>query len=230
MKIINFIILCIVISFSPIKSYSQEAEQGSANYIKVVVFGDSLVSGYQLNSKSNFKNTLEKKLHSQNYKSIRIYNGAVEEQTTEIALSRVDTVIKLRPDIVILALGSNDAFNNVPLEKIFTNLDAILQKLYSYKIKVLLAGVRLPDGAKDEYTGQMAGMFEYLQRKYRVQLYPNLLEGVYGVPKNVVQDLIHPSAEGTKVMVEKIFPHLEILFIKQYRELIRNARQKRRQR
>jgi len=220
MKVIKLFIIYVLATIAPTSSFAA----GSPQNIKVVVFGDSLVSGYQLEDEYSFKNTLERKLKEENFHNISLYNGSSDGQATNIAYSRIDTVIRLKPNIVIIALGSNDAFNNVPLQQIQNYLDAIIQKFHNYKIRVLLAGVKMPEGAKEEYRKKMEGMYNFFQRKYKLILYPNLLEGVYGNPDNVLEDGVHPNEQGTKVMVDNVFPHLRKLLSREIRDCVRKKR------
>jgi acyl-CoA thioesterase-1 len=205
-------------------------------YIDVIVLGDSILSGHGLtkeNKRYNFTNQLAKKLYDLEYNTVRLNDATLPGQTTEVGLSRIDSIINAtpKPDIVILALGSNDAFNKVPLEKIYKNLTLIIERLLKEQIKVLLVGVRLPDGSNKDYNGKMLGMYEYLADKYKLELYPNLLSDIIGNPKFTLSDRIHPNLLGIKTLVGNIFTELEKVFYVQHREILRkqrNLREKRR--
>jgi acyl-CoA thioesterase-1 len=216
----RFIIILFLFTFCHSNANSEDA----VNELRIVVFGDSLTSGYKLDNQHSFVKTLERKFASKKAQGLVILNGAVDGQTTQKGLERVDKVIVHKPHIVILSLGSNDAFKKVSVEQIYKNLAGIISKLKKKNIKILLVGVKLPNSIGTEYQKKLPQMYEYLAQKYSVELYPDLLKDISTNPKMSLADGIHPNNDGMKTVVENIFPKLENVSLLHYRDLILQQR------
>jgi acyl-CoA thioesterase I len=77
--------------------------------------------------------------------------------------------------------------------------------------RVLLAGMRVPPNYGDDYTRAFAAVFPAVAKRTGVPLAPFLLDGVAGDPRLNQPDGIHPTAEGQRVMAERLWPHLRPL-------------------
>src|SRR5476649_1875163 len=78
----------------------------------IVAMGDSLTAGYGLNETDAYTALLEKKLRAAGY-NWKVVNAGISGETSSGALSRVDWVLKLNPDIVILETGANDGLRGI---------------------------------------------------------------------------------------------------------------------
>lgn len=220
----KFIVALFVCIISNSYAYSQESKEPkkpkhTADELKIVVFGDSIISGFKIDEKYSFVETLERKYASKKIKGVEILNGVQNGQTTQKALERVDKVIAHEPHIVILAFGLNDAFKKISVKQIYTNLARIISKLKNRNIKILLLGVNLPKDAGVEYE-KLPQMYGYLAKKYNIELYPNLLEGIIGDPKMSIEDRIHPNEKGMEAIVENTFSNLEKVVVLRYRDIL----------
>lgn len=159
----------------------------------IVVFGDSLSSGYGIGLESNYVGILKRKIGHP------IVIAARSGRTTGEALLALDPeVISRRPDIVIVLLGGNDFLKGVPKSVLFGNLRQIVDRIKSAGAEVILVGV--PAGFSDEYDRE----FENLATETSSIYVPNILKGILGA-KEFLWDQIHPNMEGHKIMAEKVY-------------------------
>jgi len=78
-------------------------------------------------------------------------------------------------------------------------------------VRVLIAGMQLPNYAADDYIFAFGKMFAELAAKNGGSLVPYLLDGVAGDPSLNLPDGIHPSAAGQKILAENVWRILEPL-------------------
>ena len=79
----------------------------SVEPIKILAFGDSLIAGMGLNSRNSFPEQLAYALKKDGYEVV-VINAGVSGDTTAGGVARVDWVMRVKPDLVILELGAND--------------------------------------------------------------------------------------------------------------------------
>ena len=176
----------------------------------VLCLGDSLTEGYQLDREDAYPFVLEQKLKSK-YPGLKVINGGVSGATTASGLKRLNWYAKVKPDILVLALGSNDGLRGMDLKESQKNLSAIIEKAQMDNIKVLLVGMKMPTNYGEPYRSNFQKLFPALAKKYKIPLVPFLLEGVGGNPKLNIADGIHPNPEGHKVMAQTVQKVLETL-------------------
>jgi acyl-CoA thioesterase-1 len=178
----------------------------AAEHVPVVVdFGDSLTAGYGLPPGQAFPAQLEGWLHEHGIQA-RIVNAGVSGDTTAGGLARLDWTLADKPDLVILALGANDALRGIPPSTVRGNLDKIIDKIQDSGAKVLLLGMQAPPNWGEEYKRGFDGIFPELARAHHLPLYPFFLEGVAMKPELNQPDGLHPNERGVAVLVEKIAP------------------------
>src|SRR5215472_16257431 len=100
--------------------------------------------------------------------------------TTAGGLRRVDWALKNKPDIVIVALGANDALRAQNLASVRQNLDAIVARFQKAGARVLLAGMEVPPNYGAQYAADFRKIFVEVARKRGVAFMPFLLDGVAG--------------------------------------------------
>jgi len=109
------------------------------------------------------------------------------------------------------ALGANDGLRGQPISALRANLTAIVERLKARKVKVLLAGMRLPPNYGAAYTGDFVAVFADVARRTGVPLVPFLLDGVAANARLNLADGIHPNAAGHRIIAERVWPHLRPL-------------------
>jgi len=173
----------------------------------IVAFGDSLTAGFGVLPDEAYPALLGERLRREGY-AYRVVNAGVSGDTTAAALRRVDWVLRSQPAIVIVALGANDGLRHQSVTAMRDNLTEIVRRLRAAGAAVLLAGMRVPPNYGPEYGKAFAGAFSEVARATGVPLAPFLLEGVAGDPRLNQPDGIHPTAEGQRVIAERLWRHL----------------------
>ena len=107
---------------------------------KIVCFGDSITWGYTLGIQSpeNYPASLKKRIKKEYPRSnISVINEGHNGWTSSDALSYVDKIIKLNPDLVIIMFGINDLLKGIDLKSYLFNIKQIIKKIKKFKIDVI---------------------------------------------------------------------------------------------
>jgi acyl-CoA thioesterase-1 len=176
----------------------------------VVAFGDSLTAGLGVMPDDSYPAQLQARLRAEGY-AYRVVNAGASGDTTAGGLRRVDWALKNKPDIVIVALGANDALRAQNLASVRQNLDAIVARFQKAGARVLLAGMEVPPNYGAQYAADLRTVYAEVARKRGVAFMPFLLEGVAGKPSLNQADGIHPTAEGYIIVVDHLWPYLQPL-------------------
>ena len=179
----------------------------------IVAFGDSITAGFGVLPDEAYPALLGERLRREGY-PYRVVNGGVSGDTTAAALRRVDWVLRSHPSIVIVALGANDGLRHQSVIATRDNLLAIVRRLRAAGATVLLAGMRVPPNYGPGYSRAFDGVFLDVAQTTRVALAPFLLDGVAGDPHLNQPDGIHPTAEGQRIIADKLWLHLKPLLRK----------------
>jgi len=179
----------------------------------IVALGDSLTAGLGVSPDEAYPALLEARLAREGY-DYRVVNAGVSGDTSAGGLRRMEWVLKLSPEIVIVALGANDGLRGLPAVAMRDNLRAIVQRARSAGATVLLAGMRVPPNYGADYAQEFEKVFHDLARETKVPLIPFLLEGVAGEVRLNLADGIHPNAEGQRRVAQHVWPHLRRLLAK----------------
>jgi len=174
----------------------------------IVAFGDSLTAGLGVTPEDSYPARLQARLRSEGY-AYRVVNAGASGDTTAGGLRRIDWALKNKPDIVIVALGANDAMRGQDLASVRANLDAIVARFQKAGVRVLVAGMEVPPNYGARYAADFRRLYAEVARKRGAAFMPFLLDGVAGTPRLNLPDGIHPTAEGYRVVVEHLWPHVE---------------------
>ena len=176
----------------------------------IVAFGDSLTAGQGVAPDQSYPALLASKLRTEGY-SYRVVNAGVSGDTTAGGLRRVDWALKSKPDIVLLELGTNDAFRGQDLDRMRANLDAMVTRFEAGGARVLLLGMRLPPNYGGGYAARFEKAYAEVAERRKLAFMPFFLDGVGAVVRLNQADGIHPTAEGYHLVVERLWPYLEPL-------------------
>jgi acyl-CoA thioesterase I len=179
----------------------------------IAVLGDSLTAGLGVAAGDAFPARLEALLRREGY-AYRVVNAGVSGDTSAAGLRRVDWVLRSRPEIVILALGANDGLRGLSVPAMQSNLAQIVERLRAAGARVLVAGMRVPPNYGDDYARRFRESFAVVARRPGVTLMPFLLDGVAANSALNQPDGIHPTAEGHRVIAERVWPYLRPLLRK----------------
>jgi acyl-CoA thioesterase-1 len=180
----------------------------------LVCFGDSITAGYGLDSvKQSYPFDLERLLAARGY-HYRVVNQGISGNTTKDAAARVNAIVALHPDVVLVEFGGNDGLRGLSLEITRKNLDTVLSTLQAAHIRILLVGITLPPNYGPDYVKSFNAVFSDAATKHHLPLMPMLYDGVYQVPGTIQADGIHPTAKGSQLIAEHLLPVLTPLLRK----------------
>lgn len=174
----------------------------------VVALGDSLTAGLGVSREHIWPSRLQDRLDRSSHR-YRVVNAGISGDTSAGGRSRLDKLLELKPEIIILELGANDGLRGLPIAPMRANLDDIIERSQRAGVQVLLAGMEVPPNLGPDYSRQFRQVFTDLARHYKVPLIPFILEGVGGKPDLNQSDGIHPTAAGHAVVVETVWQALE---------------------
>lgn len=182
--------------------------QSSVRTLKLVALGDSLSAGYNLPASAAFPAVLEQALRQKGV-AVEIANAGVSGDTAQGGLDRLDWSVPDGTDGVILELGANDALRGFDPATTEKALEEIITRLKARNIPVLLAGMYAPRNLGPDYAKRFDGLFKALAEKHGLVFYPFFLDGINGERTLNQPDMLHPTAEGVRVIVERILPTVE---------------------
>jgi acyl-CoA thioesterase I len=174
----------------------------------IAILGDSLTEGYGLAKDSAFPSLLEKKLKTDS-PNAKVINAGVSGSTSAGGVSRLDWVLKSKPDILIVALGSNDGLRGLSTKELQNNLLKIVKAAKERKVKVLLLGMKVPPNYGKNYDKEFEGVFERVAKLEKIPFLPFLLEDVAGRSNLNLPDGIHPNEKGHAILADRLYPFVK---------------------
>ncbi len=204
----NLLILSLVLSILALSSCNQPEQAQKINTASkadsrttytILALGDSLTEGLGVAESDNYPSQLQSMLP----KHIKVINAGLSGETSTGLLNRLDWVLKQKPDLTILTIGANDAMRALPISLTSQNIDQIIAKIKQSDSAVILAGMQIYDNLGKQYVQDFNALYPKLASKHDITLIPFFLEHVAGVAQYNQKDLLHPNAQGYKVIVEK---------------------------
>lgn len=185
----------------------------AANRPVLVCFGDSITAGYGLQTGQAYSAFLQKKLEDRGYR-YDVNNQGTSGATSKDAVASLPGILRLHPEIVIVEFGGNDGLRGLPLEQTRQNLDQVLTRLEAAHVKILLAGITLPPNYGPDYIHQFEQVFRDLAARHHTAFVPMIYVDMVKVPNTIQQDGIHPTAKGSQILADTLFPVLKPLLHK----------------
>lgn len=180
----------------------------------IVVLGDSLSAEYGLPRDTGWVALLRQRLAAERI-DYSVANASVSGDTTSGGRARLPAVLeRLKPAIVVVELGANDALRGVPLATTERNLREIVGDAQRARAKVVLVGMYVPPNYGPDYTQQFHGIYTKLSKDLRVPLVPFLLAGIENKPEMFQADQIHPTRQAQGVLLDNVWPSLRPLLAK----------------
>ena len=173
----------------------------------IVAFGNSLTAGFGADPGESYPDFLQNALDQRGAR-YRVVNAGVSGDTTTDGLERVQTVIALKPAIVILEFGGNGGLRGLPVSTTRANFNQIILALERAGTKIVLAGMTLPPNYGPEYIHSFEAVYKDLAKEYRLPLIPFLLRGVGGDAALMQRDGIHPTGEGNRIVAQNVLQTL----------------------
>jgi acyl-CoA thioesterase I len=180
------------------------AQQAAPKKMKILILGDSLTEGLGVEKEDAFPALLDARLGKWK-DGYQVINGGSSGSTSASGVRRLKWYAKSQPDLVLLALGSNDGLRGVKVEETRKNVEAALLFCRAKHWQVVLAGLKVPPNYGAEYAGAFERLYSDLAAEYKVPIVGFLLEGVAGEAEMNQADGIHPNERGHRRIADNLF-------------------------
>jgi acyl-CoA thioesterase-1 len=177
----------------------------------ILIFGDSLSAGHGIGIEQSWPALLAKRLED-NRLHYTVSNASISGETTAGGRARfAETLNRVQPAVVVIALGANDGLRGLPVLQMRMNLIAMIQAAKAKKARVLLVGMKLPPNYGPMYARQFEESFTVVSRAETVPLLPYLLEPLGATLDNFQADGLHPTASAQPKILDHVWPALQPL-------------------
>lgn len=174
-----------------------------------LVFGDSLSAAYGIPPQQGWVSLLAERAKREGL-DWRFVNASVSGETTAGGLRRLPEDLKRhKPDLVVIALGANDALRGQPIAGIRANLEQMVRTARSARARPVLVGIMIPPNYGIDYADQFRELYPSVAAKLDVPLVPFLLEGIADKPDLFLADQLHPSAEAQPRILDNVWKVIE---------------------
>ena len=195
-------VLAVALAHGTCRAQAAAADEGL-----IVALGDSLTAGQGLDERDAWPAQLERRLRAAGLRW-KVINAGISGETSSGARARLEWVLRLKPDIIVVETGANDGMRGIPPQVLYSNLDAMLTTLGERQVTVILAGMQMLRNLGPEYTTAFARIYPELAQKFHASLIPFFLEGVAADPSLNQADGIHPTAEGYRLVTDLVYPRI----------------------
>ncbi|MBM3595845.1 MAG: arylesterase [Alphaproteobacteria bacterium] len=172
--------------------------------VRILAFGDSLLTGYGLRDREGYPARLEAALRARGINA-RLIDAAVSGDTSQAGAQRLAFALDAQavaPDLAVISLGGNDMLRGLPPEETKKSLDAILFELCRREIRVVLLGMLAAPNLGQDYAGAFNPIYPALAKTHGATLVPFFMQPLVENPDLVQPDRIHPTAQGVDAMVK----------------------------
>ncbi|WCM21568.1 arylesterase [Paraburkholderia bryophila] len=172
----------------------------------IVVLGDSISAEYGLPRDTGWVALMRQRLTAERI-DYSVANASISGDTTSGGRARLPALLeRLKPSIVIVELGANDALRGVPLSTTDDNLRTIVEQAQQGHAKVVLVGMYVPPNYGPDYTQKFHAMYGQLSQQLHVPLVPFLLAGIADKPDMFLADQMHPTQQAQPVLLNNVWP------------------------
>ncbi len=172
----------------------------------IVVLGDSISAEYGLPRDSGWVALLRQRLAEERV-DYSVANASISGDTTSGGRARLPVLMqRLKPAIVIVELGANDALRGVPLATTQDNLRTIVEQAQQGHAKVVLVGMYVPPNYGPDYTQKFHALYGDLSKQMHTALVPFLLDGIADKPEMFQADQMHPTQQAQAVLLNNVWP------------------------
>ncbi len=171
--------------------------------VRVLAFGDSLLTGYGLKQGEGYPARLEAALRARGINA-RMIDAAVSGDTSQAGVQRLAFALDAQqtaPDLAVVSLGGNDMLRGLPPEETKKSLEAILSEFDKRGIEVVLLGMLAAPNYGKDYAGAFNPIYPALAKKHGATLVPFFMQPLIENPDLIQADRVHPTAEGVEAMV-----------------------------
>ena len=212
-RVVLYLMAFFILSLPLACRQEQEQPKGSmpdnaSAALTIAAVGDSLTAGFGVEENESYPALLEKRLKSEGY-DVRVINAGMSGETSSGTLARIDWLLTLKPDVVILETGANDGLRGIDPGLVRGNLETMLEMLQEKGIVVVFTGMRMVWNLGPGYTSGFNQVYPEIATDKKLIFMPFFLEGVAANPALNIEDGIHPNPQGYAVIVDNLLPFVK---------------------
>lgn len=189
---------------APESSPAVQAERSAGT---IVALGDSLTAGQGVDENDAYPARLERRLQTDGH-NYRVINAGVSGETTSGTLSRLEWVLTMQPDIVILEIGANDGLRGIDPAVPAKNIREIIRILQERGVIVVFTGMKMVRNLGPAYILAFNAIYPDIAKEFDLIFMPFFLDGVATVRELNNEDGLHPNARGYEKIVHNLYPHV----------------------
>jgi acyl-CoA thioesterase-1 len=171
---------------------------------RVVFLGDSLTYGLGLEREEAIPALIQDRIDAAGLPWVAVNRG-VSGDTSAAGLRRLDLALEGDVRLVVIELGANDMLRGLQPGQMRDNLRAIIERCQAEGIEVVLTGMEALPNYGEAYTREFRSVFRDLADEYGLVFMPFFLEGVAGDPSLNQRDMMHPNADGARVVADALW-------------------------
>lgn len=183
----------------------------SAQAQTLLVLGDSLSAGYQMQVEQSWPALLNQKWQDEGGKHT-LLNASISGETTQGALARLPALLKEhKPDWLLIELGGNDGLRGFAPTITRQNLASMIALAKEQQTRVVLTQIQLPRNYGARYLRQFEQIFPELAESNDLPLLPFFMDDIALRPELMMNDGIHPTPAAQPQIRDKVARFMEPL-------------------
>ncbi|MFQ2168545.1 arylesterase [Aeromonas veronii] len=183
----------------------------SAQAQTLLVLGDSLSAGYQMQVEQSWPALLNQKWQEEGGKHT-LLNASISGETTQGALARLPALLKEhKPDWLLIELGGNDGLRGFAPTITRQNLASMIALAKEQQTRVVLTQIQLPHNYGARYLRQFEQIFPELAQANDLPLLPFFMDDIALRPELMMNDGIHPTPAAQPQIRDKVARFMEPL-------------------
>ncbi|MFQ1846931.1 arylesterase [Aeromonas veronii] len=183
----------------------------SAQAQTLLVLGDSLSAGYQMQVEQSWPALLNQKWQEEGGKHT-LLNASISGETTQGALARLLALLKEhKPDWLLIELGGNDGLRGFAPTITRQNLASMIALAKEQQTRVVLTQIQLPRNYGARYLRQFEQIFPELAQANDLPLLPFFMDDIALRPELMMNDGIHPTPAAQPQIRDKVARFMEPL-------------------
>ncbi|MGN5000042.1 arylesterase [Aeromonas sp. 61P] len=183
----------------------------SAQAQTLLVLGDSLSAGYQMQVEQSWPALLNQKWQEEGGKHT-LLNASISGETTQGALARLPALLKEhKPDWLLIELGGNDGLRGFAPTITRQNLASMIALAKEQQTRVVLTQIQLPRNYGARYLRQFEQIFPELAQANDLPLLPFFMDDIALSPELMMNDGIHPTPAAQPQIRDKVARFMEPL-------------------
>ncbi|BBU03603.1 MULTISPECIES: arylesterase [Aeromonas] len=177
----------------------------------LLVLGDSLSAGYQMQLEQSWPALLNQKWQEEGGKHT-LLNASISGETTQGALARLPALLKEHnPDWLLIELGGNDGLRGFAPTITRQNLANMIALAKEQQTCVVLTQIQLPRNYGARYLRQFEQIFPELAKANDLPLLPFFMDDIALRPELMMNDGIHPTPAAQPQIRDKVARFMEPL-------------------